>query len=108
MNKKALDVHRALLQLQKDVLSYSTASLTEEYGMPFLKSESSTFPCVITSGDLAFSLNEKLGIDITLAELNDLLPEICPPLGISLEPMASLDDLSNSSPFRYMITLSDK
>lgn len=108
MTKKALDVLQALVQLQKDVLSSSTASLTEKYGIPFLKSESSSLFSVITSGDLSLVLKEKFKIDITLKELNMLLPTICPSLKISLEPMASFEEMPNPVPVQYILVLADK
>ncbi len=113
MNEMATKIQEVLLQLRKDVLACSVdsslvSSLEEKYGMLFLKSEGSKMLNIVYSGELAHVLNHKFEVDISLEKLNELLPEICPSMGMTLEPMALVSDLSNPVPAMYIINLTGK
>ena len=62
---------------------------------------------VINSIELLHTLKEKFSIDISLENLNGLLPNLCTELGMKTESLISLQDAGEPDPpiATYLITL---
>lgn len=61
--------------------------------------------CTITSGDLMLIMKKFFDTEIVLADLNAQILSACASLGLSIEPMAAIDDLDNPVPALYKISL---
>lgn len=60
---------------------------------------------VINSIELRHTLANFFNIRIDNTALNQMIPDLCKSLGMTCEPLAELEDLSNPVPAAFMITL---
>ena len=87
-------IKAALLELKKASLSVpentegKLHTLIEKYDMIFMGPKMN----VINSIELLHTLKEKFSIDISLENLNGLLPNLCTELGMKTESLISLQD----------------
>ena len=102
-------IKAALLELKKASLSVpentevKLHTLIEKYDMIFMGPKMN----VINSIELLHTLKEKFSIDISLENLNGLLPNLCTELGMKTESLISLQDAGEPDPpiATYLITL---
>lgn len=71
------------------------------YDMLFLGSKMNE----INSIELRHSLEKVFNIQLTLDELNSLVPKLCGALGMNYQPLKALDDLHASKAHCFLITL---
>ena len=102
-------IKAALLELKKASLSVpentegKLHTLIEKYDMIFMGPKMN----VINSIELLHTLKEKFSIDISLENLNGLLPNLYTELGMKTESLISLQDAGEPDPpiATYLITL---
>lgn len=76
-------------------------TISERYDMLFLGKNFN----IINTVELCHCLSKKFDIDISIEELNCLIPDVCSLLNMKCEPMAALDALQEPKTYCYQITL---
>ncbi len=100
--KELIDILLELVHASKTIRNEATLRTTmDTYDMTFLGKNFNT----INSLELRHSLSKHFHIDISKEELNSLIPSACETLGIKIEPMSMVNDLSNPVPHCYRIEL---
>lgn len=96
--KQILDVLQTLrsetMALKNSVTDSDVRTLMHKYDMLFIGERFNH----IYSHDLCHMLNTKLGIKMSLDELNTIIPEVCAILNIEIEPMIKLEDAMKPNP----------
>lgn len=100
--KQLIDILLELLHASKSIKNEIDLRATmDTYDMIFSGNNLN----VINSLELCHSLSKHFHIDISKEELNSLIPAACSALGMKIEPMAAVNDLSNPAPYCYRIEL---
>lgn len=86
-----VELKNASLRMQETVSAESWHDLMEHYDLLFLGENFNTIYTV----DLLHTLINKFSIDINIETLNELIPSICPRLGMTASPMVRLEDVGN-------------
>lgn len=100
--KELIDILLELLQTSKSIKNeIDLRNAMNTYDMTFFGKNLNT----INSLELCHSLSKHFHINISKEELNSLIPSACSALGMKIEPMAAVNDLSNPIPYCYRIEL---
>lgn len=96
--KQLLDTLQMLrsesVALQNSATNYNVQTLMHKYDMLFIGEKFNH----IYSHELCHMLNTKLGIKVSLDELNTIIPEVCATLDMKSEPMIKLEDARKPNP----------
>ena len=84
-----VELKNASLDIQENASEESWHDLMQCYGLLFLGGNFNT----IYSVDLLHTLVNKFDMDIDIEILHELIPDICPRLGMKASPMARLEDV---------------